>query len=328
MGTPPRSAELEKGDHPLVTQISADAVAPAGDESDAWNGLQVSARADGLKLFVQPSGTNAVSMQLRAEQPLAHARIATIAKEGYTTHGQDFERAGVDAILLGSGADLVRIKLEHPSTVKGKADGSAARITITPAQPLEMQLDFAAEQKEAGNIAYAARASEQKGDLGAAIVQWTSLLDGYPFEDALVNEAEGARARLVQAGLEELHRVQAEIERARFFRLADLYKKCREDALAVGARYKQSEVDVEAQKIASAVTTQIDALEVDQNKIEREHMREILATLEARKATGLADEMRAYLAEKLSNAKDGKSAPANGIAGEGKPAESKPGEGK
>jgi hypothetical protein len=320
LGTPPRSALLEKAEHPLVTQITAIAPVPAGEDADAWSGLPITVRADGAKLFVQAAATNAGAMQLRAETPLASARIATIAKEGYTTHGLDFERANVDAILLGSGADLVRVKLEHPSTVKGTADGSASRITITPAQALEMQLDFQNERKEAGNIAYAARASEQKGDLGSAIVQWTSLLDGYPFEDALVNEAEGARSRLVQAGLEELHRVQAEIERARFFRLADLFKKCRDDALAVGARYKQSEVENEAKKVADAVTTEIDALEVDQNKVEREHMRAILSTLEARKATGLAEEVRAYVTDKLGGAKTG-SADAHG--GDAKAGESK-----
>ncbi len=329
LGTPSRSAQLERGERPLVTQITADVAPSSGDETDEWSGSPITARADGLKLFVQASGSdtassnsgssNTNSMQLRAEESLVHARVATITKEGYTTHGLDFERAGVVAILLGSGADLVRVKLEHPSSVKGKAEGSAMRLTITPAQPLEMQLDFAAERKEAGNIAYAARASEQKGDLGAAIVQWTSLLDGYPFEDALVNEAEAARSRLVQAGLEQLRRVQAEIERARFFRLADLYKKCRADALAVGAKYKQSEVDVEAQKVADAVTTEIDALEVDQHKIERQHMREILATLEAHKATGLAAEVRAYLTEKLSSQKaDTAPPPPNGTAGDAK----------
>jgi hypothetical protein len=253
-------------------------------------------------------------MQMRAEEPLAHARVATIGKEGYTTHGLDFERNGVESLLLGSGADLVRVKLAGPSQVKGKAEGSATRITIVPAQPLEMQLDFAAERKEAGNIAYAARSSEASGDLGASVAQWTKLLDAYPFEDALVNEAETARSRLVQKGLEDLRRVQAEIERARFFRLADLYKKCRADALAVGAQYKQSEVETEAQKLADTVTADIGALEVDLDKVERERMRGILAALEAKKATGLAAEVRTYLTDKLND----KQTPDNKQPGGGK----------
>ena len=97
-------------------------------------------------------------MQLRAEVQLEHARIATIAKGLRRTVSTERTASRDPA---GSGASLVRIKLEHPSTVKERPAVSS-RITITPAQTLEMQLDFAAEQKEAGNIAYAARASERR----------------------------------------------------------------------------------------------------------------------------------------------------------------------
>jgi hypothetical protein len=305
LGDPVRSVQLLRGERVLVTQIStctpAVTTEGTGAVTDPFDTKPVEARADGLRFFVELA-SGATAMQLRAEEPLVTARVATVGvSEGYTTHGLAFERAGVDALLLGSGADLVRVKLEKPSLVKGQAEGVATRITIVPAQRLEMQLDFSAERKEGGNLAYAARNSESSGNLGDAVVQWTALLDGYPFEDALVNEAEAARSRLVQKGLEELRRVQAEIERARFFRLADLYKKCRDDALAVGKKYAKSEVEAEARKIADAVNADIAALEVDLHKAERERMKGILSTLEARKATGLAAEVRQYLDEKLAD---------------------------
>jgi hypothetical protein len=316
LGAPVRSVQLLRGERVLVTQISTSSPSVTsegtGAVADPWDEKPVDVSADGLRLFVKPAAGGATAMQLRAEEPLVHARVATIGVgEGYTTHGPAFERAGVDALLFGAGADLVRVKLEKPSLVRGQAEGVATRITIVPAQTLEMQLDFSAERKEAGNIAYAARNSESSGNLGDAVVQWTALLDGYPFEDALVNEAEAARSRLVQKGLADLRRVQAEIERARFFRLADLYKKCRADALAVGKLYAKSEVEAEARKVADAVAADIAALEVDLDKTERERMKGILLALEARKATGLAEEVRTYLTEKLG---EGRAQP-NGAGG-------------
>src|SRR5204862_432115 len=81
----------------------------------------------------------------------------------------------------------------------------------------------------------------------------------------LVTEAETARTRLVQKGLEELRAVEADVERARFFRLADIFKKCRDNALALAKRYEQSEVEGRAKVLSASVALEIGALEVDVN---------------------------------------------------------------
>jgi hypothetical protein len=93
----------------------------------------------------------------------------------------------------------------------------------------------------------------------------------------------------------------ADVERARFFRLADIYKNCRASALALVKRYAQSEIEERANKLATAVTLEIGNLEVDVNRTERMRMRGILASLEAQGATTLAGEVRRYLTDKLGD---------------------------
>jgi hypothetical protein len=196
---------------------------------------------------------------------------------------------------------MVRIQLADPASVRAVAEGAATRIVVTPASAVLMQLDFAAERKQAGNVAYAARGAEQRGELGPAVAQWTTLLNDFPFEDALVSEAETARTRLVQKGLEELRVVEADVERARFFRLADIFKKCRDNALALAKRYEQSEVETRARELALKLALEIGTLEVDVHRAERTRMRSILATLEAQGATTLAAEVRRSLTDKLGD---------------------------
>jgi hypothetical protein len=176
---------------------------------------------------------------------------------------------------------------------------------------VQVQLDFADDRRKAGDLAYAARNAEKKGDLGECLKQWGDLLTGYPYEEQLVAEAESKRATLVQQGLSELQDVHAEIERARFFRLVDLYRQCRDKARAVGARFKGSEVDAEAKKVAAEVEQDLVGLEADLAKLERARLEAILSALEAQKAQGLAAAVRAHL-EKMPKAPAGARADASG----------------
>jgi len=194
-------------------------------------------------------------------------------------------------------------------SVKGVAEGLASRIEVhaeggAPLGEVVLQLDFTEERRKAGDLAYAARNAEKKGDLGECLKQWAELLNGVPYEEALVTEADGKRATLVQQGLSELLVVHQEIERARFFRLVDLYRQCRDKALAVGARFHGSEVDAEAQKVAAEVDQDLVGLEADLAAAERKRLEAILAALEARKATGLAAEVRAHLEKVPKRAAD------------------------
>jgi hypothetical protein len=162
---------------------------------------------------------------------------------------------------------------------------------------LGLQTDFRDERREAGNVAHAARAAERKGDLGDCLRQWRTLLDDYPFEEQLVKEAEQARARLVQQGLSELKLVRDDIERARFFRLPELYQRCRDRALATGGRYAGSEVDLEAQKLAADLEGDLSDARGTRTAAERQRLTLILRALEATKSAGLAAEVQGALSK-------------------------------
>ena len=99
----------------------------------------------------------------------------------------------------------------------------------------------------------------------------------------------------MQAGLLELQGVRAEVERASFFRLVELYRSCRDQAAAVGLRYAGSEVEAEAQNILAAVEVELGVLEVDLDADEVVRLRSIHAVLEASDSPRLADEVASYL---------------------------------
>ena len=301
LGDPPASAVLAKAERPLITQLGfADADRAAAPSHEV---ALVAEPADGRIQFGPPTDApQTKALALRAEPALVRAGLATIGADGFKTHELDFERAGVTSLLLGGGRDLVRFVFSTPVVVRGRQDGSGCAIGATAAVVIgrtELQLDFQDERQKAGDIAHAARNAEKKGDLGESLRQWSDLLDRFPFEEALVVEAEAARGRLIQQGLEELRLVRAEAERARFFRLVDLFRRSRDKALAVGARYASSEVQAQAKDLAADVEKDLAGLEADLVADELARMSAILRALEAEKAAGLAAEVRAYIDDHL-----------------------------
>ena len=173
--------------------------------------------------------------------------FASIGEGGYRIHGADFDRDGVTSVLLGKGNDLVAVHMDQPCRVRARVRGDGMRLEIALADAgFRVQVDFTDERRQAGDLAYAARGAERDGQLGDCLAAWAELLERYPYQEALVVEAEGVRGRLVQEGLLALQGVRAEIERASFFRLVELYRSCRDRAHAAGARYAACEVDSQA----------------------------------------------------------------------------------
>jgi len=286
-----------------ATQAPDSASAPASDSSGAHASDSPGTHSSGSP------GTRSSGETAAKTSGGAGAVASDTANAGadgvYATHGPAFERDNVMILLLGSGNDLVDLKFGAPVRVTGVADGAASRITIHAAgqRSFDLQLDFNSEKKEAGSLAYAARNAEKQGDLGRCLQQWGELLNRYPYESALVAEAESTRGRLIQKGLEELRAIRAEIERARFFRLADLYRQCRDKTLALGTRYAGSEVEAQAKTVASEVGVHLAELEIDLAKNERARLTAIMNALAAQKSTGLAGEVKAYLDLHFAEAK-------------------------
>lgn len=288
------AAVLSKSGRPLVTSL---AFAAGPDAAQLAQAGHATANAEAGRIAL--ASTRKDGLTLRAEAALVRAGIATTGAEGFATHGPDFERGRATSLLLGKGNEAVRVVFGAPVSLKGVAEGSASRIQATPeggdVGDVSIQLDFAEDRKKAGDLAYAARNAEKKGDLGECLAKWSELLNDVPFDDALVAEGDQKRASLVQQGLFELQAVRLEVDRAKFFRLVDLDRRCKSRALAVGSKYKGSEVDAEAQRIVAGIDEDLLVLEADLARVERSRLEGILAALEATKSTGLAAEVRAHL---------------------------------
>jgi hypothetical protein len=184
-------------------------------------------------------------------------------------------------------------------TVSGRPEenGFRLRATLGGAGDVLVQLVFRDERAAAEDLARAGRTAEKEGRLGESLARWKELLDRSPFENALIQEAEGARSRLIQKGLEEVAASKSEVERAQFFRLAELYRECRTRAEAIAVRYQASDVEAAARELVTRIDAELAVLEVDLKRAERERLRRILAVLEQGKMDQLAARVRDELAK-------------------------------
>jgi len=297
-GDPPIAASLARIDRPCVTGIQISSATAHG----APGAAQLAARVEGAHIVLTAENVaKPARLFLRVEGQVASGGLASTGKDGYRTAGAGDEREGVETLLLGRGADLVRVVLPGPCSVRGARDGAAIVLTVElgALEPkVLLHLDFSADKGAAEDLAHKARGAEKRGELGLAIAGWKELLDRFPYEAGLVEEAEATRAKLVQEGLSAVREVRAEAERARFFALPNLYVGTRERALAVAARYVGSEVETDAAQLAAALDTEASGLRQDEDRAERERLAAVLQVLEKRGAQGLAGEVRARL-EKL-----------------------------
>lgn len=299
-GDPPALGLLARGSRVLFSSFEF--------VSDSGEAQAIAARADGARIAISPAGAQGQSRRvaLLVDGDLARGGIATLGADkaakdgGFRSHGSgDFERAGVGTLLFGSGRDLIALRTGAAVAAKGVREGAGVRVTLDFASApgeLGLQTDFREERKEAGNVAHDARAAEKKGDLGECLRQWALLLDNYPYEEQLVKDAQDSRARLVQQGLGELRTVKGQIERARFFRLPELYQQCRDQALAIGQRFAGSEVEEEARTIAASLESDLSGAESERRAAEARRLDAILRALRASQSSGLAAEVESALA--------------------------------
>lgn len=299
-GAPPISAQLARIDRVLISGMSFTGTAASGALA-AQDAAPLSVRVDGAQIVLSAKDApRPTRLVLRVEGALATGGIATTGKDGYRSAGATLERADADSLILGRGTDLVRVGLPGPCAVRGVSDGAAVVVTVElgSLEPqIEMQLDFSADKGAAEGLAHAARGAEQKGDLGAALAKWRELLDRFPYEVGLVEEAEATHAKLLQTGLAQVRETKAEAERARFFELPDMFAATRQRALGLADRFAGSEVEKEARDLAAALESEVAKLRTDEHRAERDRLTAMLGVLRARGAQGLADEVSARLSK-------------------------------
>jgi len=280
-----------------ATLLSGMHLRQAGTRARAAIDLQLTEEANGVRL--DPGGGAGLLLVWTAEPSSLDGGLATMGEGGYALQQEDFEAQGVTDLVLGKGVNLLRVALGEPSNVRGLSKAGAFHVTVelsSGAKPL-IQVRFQEERTTAINLAADAEAAERTGRLGECLTLWQQLLDRYPFEDHLVQRAESQRAILLRTGFEAVRSLEGQIERASFFRLAGLYRECRNHARDIAGRYAGSEVESGAQAMVARVDEDLAALETDLDRREVQRLQSILQTLESRDAKGLVARMRSYLQE-------------------------------
>ncbi|MSR61101.1 MAG: FHA domain-containing protein [Planctomycetes bacterium] len=260
--------------------------------------LAVQAGARGFELSF-PGVPPEARLHFKALRPDAQATgntgwVASTGAEGYAAHSGDFTRSGVESLLLGSGTELLRLGFQKPVEVSAvSVEGAVAfSIALAGLTGCELQLTFAEERAEAATLAGQAADAERRKDLGGALAAWGQLLDRFPYERKLVAQATETRARLVQAGLNQVDELRRELERARFFLLPELFANGRAKALELAQQYKGSEVELEAQKTAEQCHVALTELRAGDRSGDDRRLKGVLEALDPQTNPRLTEHVR------------------------------------
>jgi hypothetical protein len=289
---------LFKIDRALLSGMSFASEGRAGEPQAPRMALSAATEEHGLRLSAS-AATQGASFALFVEAGLAAGGLATTGPGGYRTHQTEFVREGADSILIGRGRDLVRLVCAEARAVRGapEAGGFRLEVDLAGAAQVFLQTSFRQERDAAQTLAREARAAEQQGRLGEALGLWGRVLDEVPFEEALVAEAESTRGRLEQAGHAQLQELGVRLERARFFRLIEIFRRCRDEALALQARYAPSSVAEAAAALVAEIDRDSAGLNAELFAAERARLAAIEAGLRESGSVRLADRVRERLTE-------------------------------
>jgi hypothetical protein len=254
------SAVLMRIEQWIAAGIALSDSASAPDGYPRRTAVATARVADGLAVaFGALDGAQELSWLVNPNT--AKQGLATIGPAGYRARQREFEATPTTSVLLGSGYQMVRMSWPTPLALAGAPVDGGYRFSAACTAPFEitLQLSFKDERALANRAAEAAREAEKSGRLGECMRGWGELLSKWPFEEALVKEAEAARARLAQSGQEQVRAIEAELERAKFFGLEDLYRQCEQKARELVDRYASSELGLLAQQLAERAASEADA---------------------------------------------------------------------
>jgi len=292
IGEPGQALVITKAGRVLISDLRGE------DPSDPLNTVPLELSYEGEEFRVNlPAGGSNRLLTLRVEPASLDGGLASLGEGGRKTHGTQFEREGVEALLMGKGFDLTRLYFASPVTIESRPEGDGARVTVQlgSQRGAALEVDFLVETAEARSLAEKGRKAEGENRMGDAYAAWRRLRDVFPYDETLLAEAETSMSRIAQGGLDALVEVGANVERARFFRLHDGYMACRAQAVEVGERYKGSVVETQALAVIAEIDELASGLETELAADEVRRLRGILSALEASESPRLADEVRSYL---------------------------------
>ncbi len=216
---------------------------------------------------------------------LAAERLAASGEEGYSEESAGFERRDVTTFLMGRGTGLLLLAFESPVSIQTKALGGAdgdlaVTIELGSLRRLRIQSSFHEERQEAESLARKARSFEREGKLGQAFQAWAGVLDETPYEDQLVAEAQEVRSRLTREALDRTDRLRESFERAKFFRLADIYRRVAASASELAGIYAGTELETSILSFRAEVDEALAAFESTNDGRERERLERMASVFE------------------------------------------------
>lgn len=246
----------------------------------------------GVSLTPAAGGT----LVLRAEPLVVEGGIATVSSGGYASHGSTFTREGVLKLILGDGAQMVLLSLPSPTTVTARAsgEGTAFRAEVAGGQPITLKTSFMEERTLAQRLARRAKGERSDGDSGAALATWNELLLNVPFDSKLIEEAAAAQSEMLGEGRAELKALTAEVERARFFGLADLYRQKLARAKDLSQRFGGTDLEAQSEALMGAIQMELEALDSAENRDELTRLDAIRSVLQRSGAGDLAKRVGSY----------------------------------
>lgn len=284
LGEPVQAGLLFKIDHPLLSGIRF--VSANGNDST------FTSEVDPLGMKIAARGS-AAKLEFAAEALTAAGGIATTGRGGFKTHQAQFERADVESVLLGAGRELLRLHFDPPVVLSGRpaagSSGASFLLEAVGASGARVQVSFNDERVSAQALSRDAIEAQRAGDPAAVIALWSRLINEHPIDALMIAEAEAGRAKALSTGLAEVATVRGDVERARFFRLLELFKECRAKSLKIAKAYAGTEVEAGARALAESVEKDIELLMRDLDKLEARRLAQIHAALKATKQTRLAE---------------------------------------
>lgn len=259
--------------------------------------VAMSVSADGDDLVLRPAADGV--LEILVHRDLAGDGLASIGggdEAGYAGHGQSFDAASAASLLLGKDASLVRVGFPGPRAASARpmGDDVLLRAAVSAGEELRLQFDFSEERTLAQRLARRADEERREGRSGDSLRTWGELLAEVPFDSALVQRAAAGQSQIVAEGIVELKALAAEVERASFFGLEDLYREKLARAEELRTRFRGSDVEAASAALAGEISAALEALGGSDAAAEAVRLEGIAEALREAGSVGLAGRVDTY----------------------------------
>lgn len=204
--------------------------------------------------------------------------VVTVGEDGTRRHVDPFERAGVMAVVVGSGVRAVEIQFEAPQKVSFARIEGESRLLL-PLQDGACRFNLKVDFSDANEAAQAAMKAAERADIvekkyGEAIGLYQGVVDRFPFRKDLVQRAERRLSDLRRSGEAEADALEARLRDIVFFRRfsydgADFQA----EANSLASRYAGSAIAERAQSLSGELAkAMMESESADHERLARNHL--------------------------------------------------------